>query len=182
VFDVASVAVRAERFAWVAGALSRPPGKPWIVRPELRGSAVVQFVLPLELCKTGNVQLQRGMAGQPWRVAKAKRQVADAMAVQCRPFDSPIGGRPQVVAIRFSSSEPDRTSDWSKHCIDVLCAKRKPGQKRLNIIQDDRPAVADVCVWWEPAPARSGLVFLEVRSAPYRQPTTLTRDVEELIR
>lgn len=153
-----------DRIAEAQSIIAAPPAFPWIRRPEFRGRAVAQFVLPLALCPTGNVQLTRSMAGQPWRVGKAKQAVADAMRMQCRPWETPLPGRPQVLAVRFSSEPPDRCSDWAKWSIDILCRRTAKLRNRLGIIVDDSPRVCDVHTWWEPTKRGKGFVFLEVRA------------------
>jgi hypothetical protein len=152
-----------DRITFALNRLAQPALHDFIVRPVLRGRPVAQFALPLDLCKTGNVQLQRGVAGQPWRIAKMKQAVADAMRLQCAPWDEPLKGRPQVIAVRFSSVVPDRCSDFAKWPIDVLCKRTAKLRNRLGIIVDDSPRVTDVHAWWEPASPGQGFVFLEVR-------------------
>lgn len=159
---------RKERMAEAERIRSLPPAHDWIERPELRGVAVYQFVLGLDLCPTGNFQLQKGVAGQPWRVGKLKKRVAAAMKLQLGAGFSwraePLRGRPQVLAVRFSSVAPDRCSDWAKWPLDVLCERTARLPNRLNIITDDRPSCAEVHTWWEPAPRNRGFVLIEVRA------------------
>ena len=142
-----------------------PPKHDWIRRPELRGTQpLYRFVLPLSLCPPGNSQLRAGMASSKWRLKKAKQAVADAMFFQHRPRRSPLPGRPQVNAVRFSCHPVDTTSDWAKWPIDVLCERTIRLHNRLNIIHDDGPQHAEVNTWWEPASSRHGFVLIEVRS------------------
>lgn len=126
-------------------ALRVPPQKAHIVRPEFAGVLVVEFVLPLHLCKTTN--------------RTRFQQTKHMRRAVCLP------GRPQVLAVRFSRGEPDRYADWAKAAIDVLTAPDKKQRERLNIIQDDRPSAADVHQWREPLPAgECGFVYLQVRT------------------
>lgn len=141
--------------------LSVPPALPHIVRPERRGLVVARFALPLDLCKPQNSKRRE----PAWKSAKHRKAVASAMFLQCRPRSVPLPGRPQVLAIRFSSVEPDRFADWAKVPIDVLqikTAKCKTG--RLGIIVDDSPRHCDVHQWWEPAKPKQGFVYIEVRT------------------
>jgi hypothetical protein len=159
-----TLAHRVRLIAVAQGTLGAPPAYDWIQRPTLRGKPLYQFVLGLDLCPTGNFQLQKGVAGQPWRVGKLKRKVAECMRLQYPVRGEPLQGRPQVIAVRFSSVSPDRCSDWSKWALDVLCKRTPKLPYRLNIITDDRPACAEVHTWWEPGRRGQGFVFIEVRT------------------
>jgi hypothetical protein len=154
----------AERLQLALDCLSRPPEREWITRPALRGRPIAQFILPLRLCLPTNRTGRAGMAGQPWRIAKLKKEIAQRMRLQCTPRDKPLPGRPQVIAVRFSSVEPDRFADWGKIAIDVLCKRTAKHRNRLNILEDDRPRCAEVHQWWEYMPRGEGFVFLEVRA------------------
>ena len=151
-FDRFALLERAESY------LMAPPALARIVRPEAHGNRVARFVLPLELCKPQN----RKRMDQPWAAKKYLDAVAQAMAVQVRPWRSPLQGRPHVHCVRFSSVEPDPYSDWAKVAVDVLCAPCKRNTNRLNIIADDAPRHAEVVQWWEPAPRGDGFVYIEV--------------------
>ena len=131
-----------------------------IVRPRFIGNVVASFVLPLDLCKPQNTK-----RGAPGWLAKATRlKIAKSMFAQCSPRKNPLPGRPQVLCLRLSSSEPDKYADWCKTAIDTLCAPNKRCKERLNIIHDDAPRFADVHCWWEPAKRGEGFVYIEVRT------------------
>lgn len=154
-FDVRRSLVRA------AQTLSEPPAKPHIVRPPALGALVAQFVLPLELCKPMNQIARTGMASQAWRIGKLKEDCFLFMLAQARTRQrKTLDGRPQVIAVRFSSSEPDRWADWAKNPVDRLCV----GPHGLGYLVDDRPTAAQVEQHWEPAKRGEGFVYLEVRT------------------
>lgn len=154
---------RAEMLAFVDRTLSAPPARDHIVRPVSRGEVVARFVLPLELCKPQN---RRDGAKPGWVHAKSKGALYAAMRSQCARRATPLPGRPQVIAIRFSSVEPDRYADWAKAAIDILCVGRWHGQgNRLGLLRDDRPKDADVHQHWEPARQGEGFVYIEVRAS-----------------
>jgi hypothetical protein len=84
-----------------------------------------------------------------------------------------------VRALRLSSVEPDRESGWSKVPVDRLCIgkRQRPRNLRPDVwralaarmppvglgwLKDDRPSMLDLRAWWEPAPPRRGLVYLEL--------------------
>lgn len=137
--------------------LAAPPARPHIVRPEPRGDLVQSFVLPLELCPTLNA-----FAEWPaWRRKKCKDNALAVMLRQAlRRRPTPLPGRPQVLAVRLSSTEPDRDSGWCKVPVDRLTVKRGG----LGIIADDRPSAIDLVHWWEPAKKGQGCVVVEVRA------------------
>lgn len=153
----------AERLGWALERLALPPARDWIVRPAVRGEPVARFILPLQLCLSTNHTGRSAFASDTKLLGRMKDELAQLMAVQCRPWKEPLKGRPQVLAVRFSSREPDACSNFAKWAIDVLCRKRG-NSHRLNIIEDDRPRLAEVHQWWEPCPRGEGFVFLEVRS------------------
>lgn len=141
--------------------LSRPPKWPHVVRGEPVGELVTRFVLPLELCPTSNVRMQSGFASQRWRLAQLKRATFSMMFAQLgHTRREPLPGRPMVRCIRFSSTETDRTSDWSKNPVDRLCC----GKNGLRLLRDDKPSCADVRTWCEYAPPRFGFVMVDVWS------------------
>lgn len=140
--------------------LSAQPEIARIERPEPHGDRLARFVLPLELCKPQN---RKGKIA-PWAAIKDRERVAQAMAIQVRPWRDPLPARPQVLCVRFSSVEPDPYSDWAKMAVDVLCAPTKRCRDRLNIISDDAPKHAEVHQWWEPAGRGDGFVYIEVRT------------------
>lgn len=137
--------------------LAAPPSKPHIVRPEPRGELVVSFALPLELCPPLNA-----FAEWPaWRRQKTKQNALAVMLGQVRRRrEEPLPGRPQVLAVRLSSVEPDRDSGWCKVPVDRLTGKRGG----LGLIADDRPSAIDLAQWWEPAKKGQGCVVIEVRA------------------
>jgi hypothetical protein len=141
--------------------LAAPPTKPWIRRPVPVGSRVARFVLALEHCQPTN-RTGRLAGAQPWRRAKAKSDVWVAMRAQCTPWDRALPGRPQVLCCRFTRVPTDPYADWAKIAVDCLCAPRAGSTRRLGIIVDDRPAMADVVQWCEPAPREGGFVVIAV--------------------
>ena len=150
-------------------ALATPPVLSRIVRPERHGGLLYAFVLPLAVCPSSNVTGQAGMAGNGWRMGKIKSacwSYMRAQSLRSREFRLPLTGRPQIIATRFSSKEPDSCCNWAKLPIDMLTvAKVRNGraqQHRLGIIIDDAPKFADVSQHWEPATQGSGFVYLEV--------------------
>ena len=140
--------------------MSRPPALARIVRPVGVGVRVARFALPLDLCQTTN--RTRGAAG--WAQKRTKHRLAFLMGAQCRRFDAPLGGVPQVLCVRFSSSEPDAYSDFAKAAVDILCLPTARAPNRLGIIVDDKPSRATVVQWWEPAKKNQGFVVIEVWS------------------
>lgn len=153
-FDRLTLLARAESILAASPALARTE------RPVAIGDRVARFVLPLEMCKPQN---RKGkIAG--WAAIKDRKVVAQAMAVQVRPWGSPLRGRPQVLCVRFSSVEPDPYSDWAKVAVDVLCSRTKRCRDRLNIIADDAPKSAEIRQWWEPEQRGAGFVYIEIRT------------------
>lgn len=166
---------RQEQIAFALDALSKPPLKPWIDRPEPQGKSVCRFFLPLELCKPQNAKRDAKI----WNTQSDRKAIQQLMALQCRRRPEPLIGRPQVLCVRFSSVEPDRYSDWAKMAIDVLCAPSGKSANRLNIIKDDAPKYADVHQWWEPAPKGKGFVYIEVLTGKLED---AMRHVDELMK
>lgn len=151
---------RVDNTVTISDIIPAVPALEHIVRPRFIGSVVASFVLPLDLCKPQNAK-----RGAPGWLAKATRiKIAKEMFAQCAPRKEPLPGRPQVLCVRLSSSEPDKYSDWAKTAIDTLCSPNKRCKERLNLIKDDAPKFADVCCWWEPAKRGNGLVYMEVRT------------------
>lgn len=146
-----------EAFALAADILSRPPAPGlFIKRPKPRPNCVARFALPLHLCPTTNGT--RGMPG--WKLGQLKTALANLMRVQNYPVRSPLPGRPQVIARRFSDTEPDPHSDWAKHAIDRLVV----GPKKHCYLRDDKGSEAEIHQVWEPAPHGKGCVIIEVRT------------------
>lgn len=154
-FDWREALVRAQ------GVLSEPPAIARIQRPVPKGERVARFVLPLELCPTTN----RTRHSRPGQHAKTKAQILALMRAQARLIVAqPLAGRPQVVCLRLSSTEPDAYSDWAKMAVDALCValgRRKDG---LGYLRDDAPKDAEIVQYWEPAKRGEGLVYIEIRS------------------
>lgn len=144
------------------GVLSRPPALARIRRPVPRGELVQRFVLPLELCPTTN----RTRHSRPGQHEPVKRALLALLQQQARRFraEAPLPGRPQVLCLRLSATEPDKYSDWAKMAVDALCVPAGRRKEGLGYLRDDRPKDADVHQWWERAPRGSGCVYLEVRT------------------
>jgi hypothetical protein len=143
--------------------LSRPPAKPHIVRPVLRGERVFRFALPLELCKTTNLTRQTHI----WEAARRKRAAWERIQVQWFQAGCPKGplpGRPQVICLRLSTREPDTYSDWAKVAVDMLCPPRGTARHGLGLLEDDRPSLVEVVQYWEPGPRSGGACIVEVRA------------------
>jgi hypothetical protein len=178
---------REERAAFLARAdavLSEPPRWPWVERHEGRGRRVLRFALPLELVPTANVGVRHR---QPWALAKERSAVLSAMAGQLaeqartagvrlgfvtdgksiRPtWPAPIGPRPLLRAIRFSSRDPDPTAAWWKTAGDCLLMPRTTRTGRvvagLNVLVGDDPARLETRAWGEYAPPGQGGALIEV--------------------
>lgn len=149
--------------------LSMPQSLPRVVRPERHGGLLYAFVLPLSVCPSSNLTGQAGMAGAGWRLGKLKSACwayMRAQSIRPRDFRLPLLGRPQIIATRFSSKEPDVCCNWCKIPIDMLTVAKTrnglPQQHRLGIIVDDAPKFADVIQRWEPAKPKEGFVYLEI--------------------
>ncbi len=143
--------------------LSSPPELPHIERPEPKGDLVAEFALPIELCPTTNRTRQQHW----WCAEKTKKALWSLMWIQAgaRIRREPLPGRPQVLCVRFSSTEPDRFSDWAKLPVDMLCAPRGRAKKRrLGMLVDDSPRHVDLHQWWEPASPGMDAVYIQVRT------------------
>ena len=147
--------------AYASKTLSEPPKWEHVERVAGVGELVARFVLPLELCQTSNARMRGGLK-QRFAEAAIKRKTYELMRIQNggRNFDSPLSGRPQVLAVRFSSREADATSDWSKSCVDRLLVVKNG----LGLLRDDSPKWASVKTWCEHAEAGKGFVLLMVFS------------------
>lgn len=144
-------------------ALASPPPLPHLTTPELRGRRLYSFVLSLDVCQPQN----RSRHAPGWKLGKQKAAIFRALSAQMliqgeRPR-GPIEGRPQVICVRFSSTEPDAFSDWAKAAIDALCVPKGRRKHGLGLLRDDRPSDAEVVQIWRPAKAGNGFVYLEVR-------------------
>jgi hypothetical protein len=149
--------------------LSRPPARPHIERPVRRGELVARFALPLELLKAQNAKRY----AKPWLITKTRQQIYGMMRIQLcgASFVVPLPGRPQVIARRFSSTEPDAYADGFKQAIDCLCVSRTRTHKGrtikipgLGMLRDDRPADAQIIQTWEYVAPGKGFGILEVRA------------------
>lgn len=146
--------------------LTDPPKWEWAKRVQGVGDLVQRFVLPLDLCLTSNVRMRAGVAGAGWKLGKVKQEVSRRMLIQAgRRFRVPLGGRPQILAIRYTSRPTDATSDWAKVPIDRLLPSG------LGLIADDSPKHVDISTWCEPKPTgKPGFVVLEVWSGEAPKP------------
>lgn len=148
-------------FALADATLALPPALPHIERPAPCGALVARWALPLELCKPMNQIARRGTQQAGWALQKMKRECWLRMMAQHGRRALPLPGRPQVLCLRLSSSEPDKYADWQKNPVDRLRACENAG---LGFIVDDRPTCVDLQAWWEPAPRGKGCVIIEVRA------------------
>lgn len=143
--------------------LTDPPRWEWTKRVQGRGTLVQRFVLPLELCPTSNARMRGGIK-QRFAEADLKKRAGEQMLVQAgmRKSRVPLGGRPLILAIRFTTQATDATSDWAKVPIDKL----QVGPNGLGLIVDDSPRHVEIATWCEPAPQgrRTGFVLVEVWS------------------
>lgn len=152
--------------------LAAPPTASYVRRVERRGSPVVSFALPLDLCEPQDKRRQ----APEWVHASIRQKLYEIMRDQMllqgvRGSKDGLTGRPQVVAVRFSCVRPDRWADWGKQAIDILqrpaTRKDKNGVptplKRLGLIYSDSDERTDVECWWEPARQGEGFVYIEVR-------------------
>ena len=148
--------------AWVAEHLNRalatlaaPPAKPHIERSVPVGLLVARFVLPLELC----LPLNRFAELKGYARKRIKDAATLLMLSQCRERPpSPLPGRPDLRAVRFSSVEVDRDSGWCKVPVDRLTG----AHGGLGLIEDDKPSKLNLACWWEPAPPKAGFVLVEL--------------------
>ncbi len=131
-----------------------------------RGERIARFVLPLELLPPTNRRFHQ----KAWALGALKEKVFRLMWIQHPSIrKEPLPGRPQIRAVRFSTTEPDALADWAKMAIDCLCVPRppkKPGgraKKGLGLIRDDAPKFVDIASpWWERARMREGFCLIEV--------------------
>jgi hypothetical protein len=160
----------ADALARAAQILAAPPAKPHIVRQAAEGDLVARFALPLELCVPQN----RKANVAAWRkAARTRDSILRSYALQLRGKlpNEPLGGRPIVECVRFSSVEGDAFQDSFKTPVDCLCPSRlriyQGRQKRiagLGLIVDDRPACVDLRQRWEYAPRGEGFCIVSVYS------------------
>jgi hypothetical protein len=165
---------RLESLANARRILAEPVALPWIERPRPIGGVVARFALPLGLCPTSN-----GTRRKPdWFYVRQRDGLFQAMLPgfleSRRVRGKPLSGRPQVHAVRLCPAAPDALSDWGKSAIDRLIMPLRFVRKgvwvdckRFGMIEDDRPALADVKQWWEPCPAALGCVLITVRTGAY---------------
>jgi len=149
-----------DALAFADHVLSSPPARAHIERPAPRGERWARFALPLEFCKPQNRMARAGTQAAGWAIGKLKESILIAMLLQNGRVREPLPGRPQVLCLRLSSTEPDKYADWAKHAIDRLTVKHRG----LGFLRDDRPQDAEIHQWWEPAPRGKGCVVIEVRS------------------
>lgn len=135
-----------------------------VPRHEGRGQLVCRFLVPLALAAPINRTSGKGA----WRAKLRKTELFDWIAPQVRQWRTsrdPLPGRPQFIAIRFSSNEPDSTASWWKEAGDRLLPPRfRRGQliPGLAVIRDDKPKSLDVQATWERAPKGEGFCLFEV--------------------
>lgn len=175
-FNIPAALARADEiFAGpCAGYLPRAPG---------RGELVQRFVLPLELCKTTNALLSM-MQSRPKDPNRRFTPAAQAKALEKKVFDKmwlqhphvrpePLGGRPMLRIVRFSSVEPDDGADGMKLARDLLRVPVAPswsnrhrkicgGRKGFGFIVDDAPRFVSTARWWEKVPPGKGFGLLEI--------------------
>lgn len=144
--------------AFARHALFHPPADPRIERPKIHGDRVVDFVLPLWMCPTGNVSGHAGYSKAPWALSKLKQEVLLYMLGQHPKRSSPLPGRPQVIAVRFSAVATDDSANGAKIPIDRLTVKRGG----LGYITDDRFDVCNQRSWWEPGLRGKGFQYVAV--------------------
>jgi hypothetical protein len=119
-------------------------------RVEPRGNLVERFLLPLSL-----VQPQNRTHGKTWMLGQMKSQCLSVMRAQLvTRAKSPLPGRPQVLCVRFSTTEPDKYNDGFKVAVDRL--------KDFGLIEDDSPRCIDLQMWWEKAPRGQGFGLIEL--------------------
>ena len=132
--------------------IMRRPSLGHTPRVEPIGNLVERFLLPLSL-----IQPQNRTHGKTWMLGRMKSECLAVMRSQLvtRPT-SPLSGRPQVLCVRFSTTEPDRYNDGFKVAVDRL--------KDFGIIVDDSPRCIDLHHWWERAGRGQGFGLIEVWS------------------
>lgn len=128
-----------------------------IVRDHVELVEDVEFwwVLPLDLAPT----LNRLAEMKRWQRGKLKAAALGLMRLQSvseKHALRPLPGRPLVRCVRFSSREPDQDAAWPKVPVDRLT----PKAQGLGVIQDDKPAAADIRAEWRRAPPGAGLVWV----------------------
>lgn len=161
-------------------AQSRPHPVERIKRPEPRGQLAERFFLRLTDAKLRN-SLRHEKA---WQAKEARSEMIKLLRAQIsQEYYAPCEGRPQVLCYRYSTTEPDYGSNWSKLAVDCL----QPGGVRtitapktdafgrhhnvvrkvpyggLGVIASDRPAECEVVEAWEPAKRGEGFCVIEVR-------------------
>lgn len=172
--DMVFLAGRNRRLAWVESVLSVPPKLSTVERPELHGDRVQRFVLPNEICKPTNATRH----GQAWALGVAKKRIWDLMFMQAGGLrEAVMLGRPQIIAIRFSSSESDPYADWAKAAVDMLRLWRDTREKHpitkkivvrkirgLGFIDDDKGSHIELRQRWEPCKPKQGFTYIEIRT------------------
>jgi hypothetical protein len=158
--------------------LAAPPARDYIHRPVFLPTVVFRVVLPAELCLEANKTMRRGFAKAKFAHASNAKKLwkkLDDLAkpwLKYRPY-WPIqleSGRPQVLAVKFSSHPNDEGSNPAKKAIDMLTVPRVDPETgirqkhRLGLIVDDRRSSVDQHHWWEFLPKKHrAFVLIEVR-------------------
>jgi hypothetical protein len=122
-------------------------------RHKPKGSLAYRAAIPLRLAPTGNTMRH----AQGYALGKLKSECLLLMRAQLstRPT-SPLSGRPQVLAIRFSSRAPDGYADFGKIPVDCLV--------KLGVIRDDNQGAIELRQWCEKGPRSGGFVVIEVHT------------------
>jgi hypothetical protein len=104
-------------------------------------------------------------------MATHRKRVLEVMRIQWLKAGvtavTPLPGRPQLRAIRFSSTHSDDTSAWWKEPVDVLLPPRMRRGKRIDgigVLADDRPSLLETRSWWEKVKRGQGFALLELWS------------------
>lgn len=110
----------AESMAWVHEQLDQPPPHQLLALPELHGSVVAEFVIPLKLCPTENERT--AMSDRCVGTLKSKLWRMMALQAEGQRIAEPLQGYPQIIIVRFSRARRiDRYSDGGKWALDMLC-------------------------------------------------------------
>ncbi len=153
---------------------SAPPALDFIERPLLLDTLVLRIALPSDICLADNRRSRKGFVSNNFAIEAVKTSIWKHICEQIDPWRRyqehwPLRfaqtERVQVVACKFSSRAPDAGANFAKHAIDMLTLPRRDGQqRRLGIIEDDRPACVQQIHCWEFLPANeSAFVLIEVR-------------------
>ena len=158
--------------------LSAPPARDFIDRPEFLPTCVFRVVLPADLCLEANQMMRRGFAKAGFAHASNKKKLWKKLDDMAQPWmryrrhwpTQLESGRPQVLAVKFSSHPNDEGSNPAKKAIDMLTVPKTdpktgmPQKHRLGVIVDDRRSTVDQHHWWEFLPSKHrAFVLIEVR-------------------